>query len=160
LITNVDADHLDHYGSLEAFDQAFIDFASAASELVVISSDDPGAVRVSKKIVGPKVVTFGEAAHADVRLAHIDTTTGGVTLTSNTWEPNTPHNSQCPDATMHSTLLELLQLSLGWALIPPLHWQEFLSLAERNAVLNFMVSDEVSASMTITPTTTPKLMPC
>lgn len=81
LVTNVDADHLDHYGSLEAFDQAFIDFTSAAKELVVISSDDPGAVRVTHKISGPRVLTFGEAAHADVRLAHIDTTTGGVTLT-------------------------------------------------------------------------------
>lgn len=81
LITNVDADHLDHYGSLEAFDQAFVDFASAATELVVISSDDPGAVRVTGKISGPRVMTFGEAHHADVRLAHIDTTTGGVTFT-------------------------------------------------------------------------------
>lgn len=81
LVTNVDADHLDHYGSLEAFDQAFVDFASASKELVVISSDDPGAVRVTGKIRGPRVLTFGEAEHADVRLAHIDTTTGGVTLT-------------------------------------------------------------------------------
>jgi UDP-N-acetylmuramate--alanine ligase len=81
LITNVDADHLDHYGSLEAFDQAFVEFASAAKELVVISSDDPGAIRVTKKIMGPRVLTFGEASGADVRLAHIDTTTGGVTLT-------------------------------------------------------------------------------
>src|SRR5699024_2246009 len=32
LITNVDADHLDHYGSHEAFDDAFVAFADAASE--------------------------------------------------------------------------------------------------------------------------------
>jgi UDP-N-acetylmuramate--alanine ligase len=81
LITNVDADHLDHYGSLEAFDQAFVEFASAAKELVVISSDDPGAIRVTKKINGPRILTFGEATDSDVRLAHIDTTSGGVTLT-------------------------------------------------------------------------------
>lgn len=78
LITNVDADHLDHYGSLEAFDQAFIDFASAAKEFVVISSDDPGAVRVTGKIHGPRVITFGEAKNADVRLVDIDTQSGGV----------------------------------------------------------------------------------
>jgi UDP-N-acetylmuramate--alanine ligase len=66
---------------LEAFDQAFVDFASAASELVVISSDDPGAIRVTSKISGPQVMTFGEASTADVRVAHIDTTTGGVTFT-------------------------------------------------------------------------------
>ncbi|MEY4102266.1 MAG: hypothetical protein RIR88_400 [Actinomycetota bacterium] len=81
LITNVDPEHLDHYGSEEAFEQAFVDFASAAKELVVISSDDPGALRVLARIHAPRILTFGEAATADVRLAHIDTTTGGVTFT-------------------------------------------------------------------------------
>jgi UDP-N-acetylmuramate--alanine ligase len=80
LITNVDADHLDHFGSLEAFDQAFVDFGSGATELVVISSDDPGAVRVAAQIRGPRVLTFGEASHADVRLVSIDTSDGGVRL--------------------------------------------------------------------------------
>ena len=80
LITNVDADHLDHYGSREAFDQAFVDFASAATELVVISSDDPGAVGVTKLISGPRVMTFGESSTADVRLSVIDTSGGPVRI--------------------------------------------------------------------------------
>ncbi len=42
LVTNVDADHLDHYGSEEAFIEAFVEFAAKASERVVISSDDAG----------------------------------------------------------------------------------------------------------------------
>ncbi len=71
LITNVDADHLDHYGSLEAFDDAFVSFAQKASELVVISSDDPGAVRVTAKLTGQRVITFGEAEDADVRVHSI-----------------------------------------------------------------------------------------
>lgn len=80
LITNVDADHLDHYGSREAFDQAFVDFASAATELVVISSDDPGAVEVTKLISGPRVITFGESSTADVRLSVINTSGGPVRI--------------------------------------------------------------------------------
>ena len=48
LITNVDPDHLDHYGSLEAFEAEFAKFANGAKEFVAISSDDPGAVRVCK----------------------------------------------------------------------------------------------------------------
>jgi UDP-N-acetylmuramate--alanine ligase len=71
LITNVDADHLDHYGSLEAFDDAFVTFAQKASELVVISSDDPGAVRVAARLDGKRVLTFGEAPDADVRVHSI-----------------------------------------------------------------------------------------
>jgi UDP-N-acetylmuramate--alanine ligase len=81
LVTNVDPEHLDHYGSEEAFEQAFVDFASAAKELVVISSDDPGALRVLSRLKAPRILTFGEAASADVRLAYIDTSTGGVTFT-------------------------------------------------------------------------------
>lgn len=68
LITNVDADHLDHYGSHEAFDAAFVSFANDASELVVVSSDDAGAKRVAAAMTGGRVLTFGEDAAADVRL--------------------------------------------------------------------------------------------
>jgi UDP-N-acetylmuramate--alanine ligase len=73
LITNVDADHLDHYGSLEAFDDAFVEFAQKASEFVVISSDDAGAVRVTQKLTGKRVITFGENPDADVRVSSIST---------------------------------------------------------------------------------------
>ncbi|MFT4235981.1 MAG: cyanophycin synthetase, partial [Microbacterium sp.] len=73
LITNVDADHLDHYGSYEAFDDAFVQFADAAREAVVISSDDPGAVRVRARLTHENVVTFGIAADADVRVTDIVT---------------------------------------------------------------------------------------
>jgi len=79
LITNVDADHLDHYGTHEAFDAAFVDFASRASELVVISSDDPGAKRVNRQLRHARVITFGEDAAADVRL-HSVVTTGPVSF--------------------------------------------------------------------------------
>lgn len=73
LITNVDPDHLDHYGSLEAFEQAFVDFADRAREFVVISSDDPGATRVAARLSHGRVVTFGEATDATVRVHSIET---------------------------------------------------------------------------------------
>ena len=73
LITNVDPDHLDHYGSREAFEQAFVDFADRARELVVISSDDPGATRVRERLSHGTVVTFGEAADATVRVHSVET---------------------------------------------------------------------------------------
>ncbi len=84
LITNVDPDHLDHYGSLEAFEEAFVTFASDASELVVISSDDPGAVSVTRKLKHRRVLTFGEDAAADVRVHSISTE--GPVRFSVTWD--------------------------------------------------------------------------
>jgi UDP-N-acetylmuramate--alanine ligase len=78
LITNVDPDHLDHYGSREAFEQAFVDFADQARELVVVSSDDAGAKRVTERLSHRNVVTFGEAADASVRVHSIESVGGGV----------------------------------------------------------------------------------
>lgn len=80
LITNVDPDHLDHFGSDEAFHDAFVRFADAASEAVVISSDDPGALRVRAGMTHRNVISFGEAADADLRLTDI-VTSGGVAAT-------------------------------------------------------------------------------
>ncbi len=80
LITNVDADHLDHYGSHEAFDAAFVRFADGAREAVVISSDDEGARRVAAALDHQRVVTFGLAEDADVRITDIDTS-GPVAFT-------------------------------------------------------------------------------
>jgi len=73
LITNVDPDHLDHYGSDEAFHDAFVRFANEAGEAVVISSDDPGALRVRAGITHPNVVSFGISEDADVRVTEIAT---------------------------------------------------------------------------------------
>jgi UDP-N-acetylmuramate--alanine ligase len=70
LITNVDPDHLDHYGSIQAFHKVFADFANKSKELVVISSDDEGAKEVAKLITRP-MITFGEAKEATVRVQNI-----------------------------------------------------------------------------------------
>ncbi|MGO2469941.1 MAG: glutamate ligase domain-containing protein, partial [Microbacterium gubbeenense] len=61
-----------HYGSHEAFDDAFVRFADSAREAVVISSDDAGASRVAARLTHRNVVSFGEAADADVRVEFAD----------------------------------------------------------------------------------------
>ncbi|MEN9621224.1 MAG: UDP-N-acetylmuramate--L-alanine ligase [Actinomycetota bacterium] len=77
LITNIDTDHLDHYGDEDALEGAFETFAAGASELLVLSADDPATVRLAEKrraVEGaPPVLTFGEAPDADVRLVNLST---------------------------------------------------------------------------------------
>lgn len=73
LITNVDPDHLDHYGSNDAFTAAFATFANRARDAVIISSDDPGARAVAERLDHSNVITFGEADAADVRVTDIRT---------------------------------------------------------------------------------------
>lgn len=74
VITNVDPDHLDHYGSLEAFQAEFAKFANAAKSMVVISADDTGAKAVTKLLTHPNIVTFGESIDANLRIFDIDAT--------------------------------------------------------------------------------------
>lgn len=80
LITNVDPDHLDHWGTRDAFYDAFVRFGDEAREAVVVSADDPGARRVAAALDHPHVVTFGEDAAAAVRVTDI-VTDGPVTFT-------------------------------------------------------------------------------
>lgn len=81
VITNVDPDHLDHFGSLEAFQAEFAKFADAASDLVVISSDDDGAVAVTKLLAHPNILTFGQAGNADMRVVNLDSSGPRVKFT-------------------------------------------------------------------------------
>lgn len=78
LITNIDTDHLDTYGSMEDFDAAFVQFANGCHEGVVMSSDDPHLIRLTGQITVP-TVTFGESGDADVRVVNIVADATGVT---------------------------------------------------------------------------------
>jgi UDP-N-acetylmuramate--alanine ligase len=78
LITNVDPDHLDHYGTHDAFIDAFVEFSDAATETVVISADDAGAQTVRNHMNHTNVCTFGESHGADVRVTSIDSLGGSV----------------------------------------------------------------------------------
>ena len=74
VITNIEADHLDHYGTVEAVHRAFYDFASLLpdSGLLICCADDPGslalAVRMRRERPGLRVQTYGFAEDADRRL--------------------------------------------------------------------------------------------
>jgi UDP-N-acetylmuramate--alanine ligase len=81
VITNVDPDHLDHYGSLEAFQAEFAKFANAAKNSVVISADDPGAIAVTKLLTHSNVSSFGESPRSDFRLSEIDASGPRVSFT-------------------------------------------------------------------------------
>ena len=86
LITNVDPDHLDHYGSREAFDQIFVDFANGASERAILSADDAGTRDIRHRITTP-ITTFGHADNADVRITDLETS-GGVASCTLVWRGN------------------------------------------------------------------------
>jgi UDP-N-acetylmuramate--alanine ligase len=71
LVTNVEADHLDNYGTPEAYRAAFDTFVDRISPdgFLVLCADDPGADALGRTALarGRSVVRVGERADADVR---------------------------------------------------------------------------------------------
>ncbi|HJY59605.1 MAG TPA: UDP-N-acetylmuramate--L-alanine ligase [Streptosporangiaceae bacterium] len=71
IVTNVEADHLDNYGSLAEIEAAFATFGSHVSSLVLTCADDPGAEAVAARLESQspqRVRRYGESVRADYRL--------------------------------------------------------------------------------------------
>ena len=71
VITNVEADHLDNYGSLTEIEAAFAEFGGRVSSLVLTCADDPGAEAVAARLDPARVRRYGESLGADYRLGDI-----------------------------------------------------------------------------------------
>ncbi|MFH7324702.1 UDP-N-acetylmuramate--L-alanine ligase [Aeromicrobium sp. JJY06] len=67
VVTNIDADHLDTWGTVEAYELAFAQFAATVDEVVVVSADDPGCRRLRDTVSSPRILTAGFAEDAHVR---------------------------------------------------------------------------------------------
>jgi UDP-N-acetylmuramate--alanine ligase len=68
ILTNVETDHLDHFGTLAAIEDSFVDYLARIPGPKVVCADDPGARRVA---AGLATVTYGLAADADVRAVDV-----------------------------------------------------------------------------------------
>lgn len=84
VVTNVEADHLDHYGSSFAFEAAFEKFVFQVVDKgsVVACLDDFGANSLIEKLLvsGRRVLTYGLSTSADFCLKNIDTKNLGVSF--------------------------------------------------------------------------------
>lgn len=73
VVTNVEPDHLDHYGTREAFEAAFVRFAEQVRPegWLVACADDPGSRTLATlaRDRGRRVRTYGTAEDADVRVS-------------------------------------------------------------------------------------------
>lgn len=72
VLTNVEAEHLDIYGTYDEVKKAFIEFANKVPfyGFAVVCLDDAGVKEILSSIQ-KKVITYGESRHAMVRVANI-----------------------------------------------------------------------------------------
>ena len=84
VVTNVEPDHLDHYGTPEAVEAAFDEFARRVDigGFLVACADDAGSMRLAAhaRADGIDVRTYGVDPDADLRLADLETRGLGSTF--------------------------------------------------------------------------------
>ncbi len=73
IVTNVEPDHLDHWGTFDAIEAAFLEFCTAIRDrggFVTVCVDDPGGARLAEKARGEgvDVRTYGTGDAADFRV--------------------------------------------------------------------------------------------
>ena len=83
IVTNVDPEHLDHFHTYEAVQDAFHDFVENIPfyGFAVMCTDHPVVQSLVGKLVDRRILTYGENPQADVRLTDIVHKNGGQTFT-------------------------------------------------------------------------------
>jgi UDP-N-acetylmuramate--alanine ligase len=73
VITNVEADHLDHYGTLEKVEETFVAFMRKAGPTgtLVVCADDERLIALSQD-APCRVLTYGHAPDSDIRIDRAD----------------------------------------------------------------------------------------
>jgi len=84
VVTNIDPEHLDHYGSFDAVKEAFVEFIENVPfyGAAVLCIDHPEVQAVIPKIRDRRVITYGFSAQADVRGENVMPVPGGNTFTA------------------------------------------------------------------------------
>jgi UDP-N-acetylmuramate--alanine ligase len=83
IVTNVDPEHLDHFKTFEAVEEAFRSFVENVPfyGFAVMCIDHPVVQSISGKIEDRRIITYGENQEADARLVELSPTGGGSKFT-------------------------------------------------------------------------------
>lgn len=82
ILTNIDADHLNNYGTVADLEDGFADFLRCTTDSghIVVCADDARAMRVGRRLheEGREVSSYGTGPDSDLRLSEIVSDTDGV----------------------------------------------------------------------------------
>ena len=80
VVTNIDPEHLDHYGSFDAVKEAFVEFIENVPfyGAAVLCIDHPEVQKVIARVRDRRVVTYGFSAQADWRAESVRTQDAGL----------------------------------------------------------------------------------
>ncbi len=113
IVTNIDPEHLDHFETFDAVQEAFRAFVENVPfyGFAVMCIDHPVVQELVGRIEDRRVITYGENPQADVRLVDLDHADGAVALRGRVPRPRRRDHARdqatsrcrCRGATMRST---------------------------------------------------------
>jgi UDP-N-acetylmuramate--alanine ligase len=79
IVTNIDPEHLDHYGSFDAVKDAFVEFVENVPfyGAALLCLDHPEVQAILPRVRDRRIVTYGFSAQADVRGVNVQPYPGG-----------------------------------------------------------------------------------
>ena len=79
VVTNIDPEHLDHYGDFDAIKRAFVEFVENVPfyGAAIMCLDHPEVQAILPKIRDRRIITYGFSAQADVRGENVVSFSGG-----------------------------------------------------------------------------------
>ncbi|MBT7957163.1 MAG: UDP-N-acetylmuramate--L-alanine ligase [Rhodospirillaceae bacterium] len=79
VVTNIDSEHMDHYGSFDALRDAFVTFVEQIPfyGFAALCIDDAEVQALIPRVSDRKIITYGESPQADIRVANIEASRDG-----------------------------------------------------------------------------------
>jgi UDP-N-acetylmuramate--alanine ligase len=119
IVTNIDPEHLDHYGDFATLKQTFRDFVQNIPfwSFAVLCIDDPDVQEVASKIENRRVITYGTNPQAEIRAMNIAMGADGAAFDVLVSAPNadtiTLRGFSLPMAGQHNVLNSLAAIAVG-----------------------------------------------
>jgi UDP-N-acetylmuramate--alanine ligase len=119
VVTNIDPEHLDHYGDFDAVKKAFQDFVENIPfyGFAVLCTDHPEVQAMTARIENRRLVSYGLNPQAEVRAVNIAMGAGGadfdVVITPLNAEPTTMADMHLPMAGEHNITNALAAIAVA-----------------------------------------------
>jgi UDP-N-acetylmuramate--alanine ligase len=119
VVTNIDPEHLEHYGDFERTKDAFVEFVENVPfyGLAVMCIDHPEVQNLIGRIRDRRIVTYGFSALADIRADNVETANGGsrfdAIILERSGERRTIEEISLPMPGRHNVLNALAAIAVG-----------------------------------------------
>ena len=119
VVTNIDPEHLEHYGSFDAVKDAFVEFVENVPfyGLAVMCIDHPEVQNILSRIRDRRIQTYGFSNQADIRADHVRSENGGsrfdVVITGRDGESRTLTDVFVPMPGRHNVQNALAAIAVG-----------------------------------------------